>query len=96
MPPRIIPKVEFSFGGGAGIGGYLASFPTDPWLMHVGQSDDMKQDYMKFYPPKASLMPAGHAGRAAARPEATRKSSGSAATCPASWKSTGCLPCRFP
>ena len=21
MPPRIIPKVEFSFGGGAGIGG---------------------------------------------------------------------------
>ena len=62
MPPRIIPKVEFSFGGGAGIGGYLASFPTDPWLMHVGQSDDMKQDYMKFYPPKASLMPAGHAG----------------------------------
>ena len=61
-PPRIIPKVEFSFGGGAGIGGYLASFPTDPWLMHVGQSDDMKQDYMKFYPPKASLMPAGHAG----------------------------------
>ena len=61
-PPRIIPKVEFSFGGGAGIGGYLASFPTDPWLMHVGQSDNMQQDYLKFYPPKASLMPAGHAG----------------------------------
>ncbi len=62
VPARTIPKIEFSFGGGAGIGGYLAKFPSDPWLTHVGQSDDMLQDYMKFYLPKASLMPAGHAG----------------------------------
>lgn len=62
QPVRTIPKVEFSFGGGAGIGGYLASFPGDPWLTPVGQSDDMLQDYMKFYLPKACLMPAGHAG----------------------------------
>ena len=57
-----IPKVEFSVGGGAGIGGYVASFPTSPWLNHVGQSDDLLQDYMKFYVPKSILLPSGHAG----------------------------------
>lgn len=61
-PARVIPKVEFSVGGGAGIGGYHASFPGDPWLTHLGQSDDILQDYMKFYLPSASLRPAGHVG----------------------------------
>ena len=62
LPARTIPKVEFSFGGGAGIGGYLATFSGDPWLTHVGQTPAVMADYTTYYLPKASLMPAGHAG----------------------------------
>ena len=55
-----VPKIEFSVGGGAGIGGYLASFPGDPWMTHVSQDPGEKD--MIFYLPKSGLRLSGHAG----------------------------------
>ena len=57
---KTIPKVEFSVGGGFGIGGYVTTFPTSPWMDYVGQSE--LENNMLFYTPKTKLQPAGHAG----------------------------------
>ena len=63
-----VPKVEFSVGGGAGIGGYLGTFPGNPWMTHVYQgvipnpTGTGEENAMSFYLPKSVLGPSGHAG----------------------------------
>ena len=61
VPGRTIPKFEFSFGGGLGIGGYLGTFPDRLWMDHIGQDDEVEKN-MIFYPAKSGLRLSGHAG----------------------------------
>ena len=56
-----VPKVEFSVGGGIGIGGYLGTFPDHLWMDHIGQSTGEEKN-MLFYPAKSGLRLSGHAG----------------------------------